>query len=77
MTKQRNFTTELKAKVAFAVLRCDRTTQEIASRYKVNPNQVSSWLRQSLEGNVFLNVVNEARHEREAEVKVIRDQCPQ
>ncbi len=48
MTKRRKFTAEFKAKVALEALRGDRTIQEIASRHKVHPNQVSSWKRQAM-----------------------------
>jgi len=67
MTKRRNFTAEFKAKEA---LRGDRTIQEIASRHKVHPNQVSSWKRQAMDGlgEVFSNGVDEARRDREAEI---------
>ena len=51
MTKRQKFTVELKAKVALAALRCDRTIHEIASRLRVHVNQVSSWKRQLLDGS--------------------------
>ena len=45
MTTRRRFTAEFKARVALAALRGDKTIQEIATRHKVHPNQVSSWKR--------------------------------
>jgi len=42
-TTRRRFTSELKARVALEALRGDKTVQEIASQYKVQPNQVSTW----------------------------------
>ncbi len=47
MTKRRRFTADFKAKVALEALRGDKTIQEIAIRYKVHPNQVSTWKRQA------------------------------
>ena len=47
MTTRRRFTADFKARVALEALRGDRTIQEIASRHKVHPNQVSTWKRQS------------------------------
>ncbi len=50
MTTRRRFTADFKAKVALEALRGDRTIQEIASRHKVHPNQVSAWKRQAMDG---------------------------
>ena len=45
MTTRRRFTADFKARVALEALRGDKTIQEIASRHKVHPNQVSAWKR--------------------------------
>ncbi len=50
MRTRRRFTADFKAKVALEALGGDRTIQEIASRHKVHPNQVSTWKRQAVEG---------------------------
>ena len=50
MTTRRRFTGDFKAKVALEALRGDRTIQEIATRHKVHPDQVSTWKRQAMEG---------------------------
>jgi len=50
MAKRRRFTPEFKARVAMEALRGDKTTQEIAGRHQVHPNQVSAWKRQAVEG---------------------------
>ncbi len=42
MTKRRRFTADFKATVALEAFRGDKTIQEIAARYKVHPNQVST-----------------------------------
>ncbi|TYC63986.1 transposase [Rhodobacterales bacterium] len=39
-----------KAKVALEALRGDKTIQEIAAKYQVHPNQVSTWKRLAVEG---------------------------
>ena len=71
MTTRRRFTAEFKARVALAALRGDKTIQEIATRHKVHPNQVSSWKRQALDGlgAVFSNGSDHARRDRESEVR--------
>ena len=57
MTTRRRFTADFKARVALEALRGDKTIQEIASRHKVHPNQVSTWKRQAVDGlgEVFSN----------------------
>ena len=63
MTIRRRFTEDFKAKVALEALRGDRTIQEIASRHKVHPNQVSTWKGQAMDGlgEVFSNGADSAR----------------
>ncbi len=56
MTKRRRFTDDFKARVALEALRGDKTVQEIASKHKVHPNQVSTWKRQAINyGDSLLN----------------------
>jgi transposase-like protein len=57
MTTRRRFTGDFKARVALEALRGDKTVQEIASKHKVHPNQVSAWKRQAVDGlsEVFSN----------------------
>ena len=71
MTTRRRFTAEFKARVALAALRGDRTIQEIATRHKVHPNQVSSGKRQAVEGlgAVFSNGPGKARMDHDDEVR--------
>jgi len=71
MTTRRRFTAEFKARVALAALRGDRTIQEISTRHKVHPNQVSSWKRQAVEGlgAVFSNGPGKARMDHDDEVR--------
>ena len=47
---RRRFSGDFKAKLVPEALRGDLTVQEIASRHKVHPNQVSAWKRQAREG---------------------------
>ncbi len=70
MTKRHRFTADFKARVALDALRGDKTIQEIASRHKVHPNQVSTWKRQAMDGldSIFSNGADKARVDHEDEV---------
>jgi len=70
MTTRRRFSGNFKAKVALEALRGDKTIQEIATRHKVHPNQVSTWKRQAMDGlgAVFSNGVDKARMDHDDEV---------
>lgn len=64
--KRRRFSGVFKAKVALAAVRGDRTTAELASKFGVHANQVSSWKRQLLEGATELFVDGRSRKKDEA-----------
>ncbi len=70
MTTRRRFTADFKAKVALDALRGDRTIQDIATKHKVHPNQVSAWKRQAMDGlgEVFSNGTDRAGQDHESEV---------
>ena len=50
MKKRRNFSAEMKARIALEAIKGQRTIQEIASHYGVHPNQVTRWKHQATEG---------------------------
>ena len=50
MAKRRRFTGDFKAKVALEALRGERPIQDIAAKYGVHPNQVSTWKKQAFDG---------------------------
>ncbi len=70
MRTRRRFSSDFKAKIALEALRGDRTIQEIASRHKVHPNQVSTWKRQAMDGlgAIFSNGADKARVDHESEI---------
>ena len=52
-------------------MRGDKTIQEISTKHKVHPNQVSAWKRQAVDGldEVFSNGADRAGRDHEAEVR--------
>ena len=46
--KRRSLDDKFKAKVAFEAIKGDKTLAQIASEFKVNPNQVSQWKKKLL-----------------------------
>ena len=48
--KRRVCGASLKARVALAAVRGDKTTAELAAKFAVHANQVSKWKKQFLEG---------------------------
>ena len=71
MGTRRRFSGEFKTKVALEALRGDKTIQEIATRHKIHPNQVSAWKQRAMEGmkEVFSNGAERSRGDHEAEVR--------
>jgi putative transposase len=61
--RRRNFTKEFKAKVALAAVRGDKTTAELASKFGIHTNQVSSWKKQLLEGAADLFADGRSRNQ--------------
>ena len=49
MSKRRRFSAEFKARVALDALSGEMTLSELASKYKIHPNQVSTWKKQAKE----------------------------
>jgi len=72
MAKRRNFTDQFKAKMAFEALRGDKAVQEIAAKHQLNPNQVSTWKRQAIEGMAAVFSGGKQSGRTEAEVKELQ-----
>ena len=51
MTKRRNLSAALKAKVALEAIKGHKTINEIASEFDVHPNQVSTWKKKLLDSS--------------------------
>jgi putative transposase len=66
--KRRTFSASFKAKVALAAVRGDKTTAELASRFKVHANQVSAWKKQLLDGATELFSDGRSRRKEDSSV---------
>lgn len=71
MSTRRKFTAEFKAKVALEALGGELTLAQLASKYDVHPNVVSSWKRQAQAGmvEVFSGKSEKSNRSHEEEVK--------
>jgi putative transposase len=58
--KRKSYPASLKAQVALAALRGDRTANELASQHQVHPTLVSNWKQTLVQGAVSLFV--EGKH---------------
>jgi len=47
---RQSYSKAFKARVALDALKGQKTVSEIASEYKIHPNQVSQWKKKALEG---------------------------
>lgn len=68
--KRRNHSSALKAQVALAALKGERTLAELAEQFDIHPNQIQEWKKRLVEGaeDVFGGNAVEAQHnEQEVE----------
>ena len=64
--KRRMFGASFKARVALAAVRGDKTTAELAAKFGVHGNQVSTWKKQLLDGATELFADGRGRKKDEA-----------
>lgn len=67
--KRARYSNEFKSKVAIEALREQQTINEIAGKYQIHANQVSTWKKQLLEGagNIFEDSRTKKRDDRPTE----------
>lgn len=71
MGKRRRFSAEFKAKVALDALSGEMTLSDLAGKYGVHPNMISTWKRQARESIVesFAGKAGVRKNDHEAEIK--------
>ena len=69
--KRRRFSAEFKARVVLVALSGEHTLSELASKYGVHPNQISTWKKQAKEGIVacFAGKDSSGQQTSEAQIK--------
>ena len=69
MGQRKRRTAAFKAKVALAVIRGEKTANELAGQYQLHPTQIAAWKKQALEGltEVFADGRRKVRQNGEAE----------
>ena len=72
--KRRKFSREFKAGVALEAVRGDSTINQIASEYKIHPNQVSKWKAQLLENLPDIFAVGQQKSSQNAQFEKERDE---
>jgi len=70
MAKRRQFSTDLKAKVALEAIRGELTIAEISKKYDVHPNMIAGWKRRLTQEAASLFVRSKTDHDRDADARI-------
>src|SRR5437763_626227 len=71
MPKQRkNYSSDLKARVALEAIRGQKTANEIAAEYAVHPTQIAQWKKQALDGLPELFSLGRQKQEQSEEALI-------
>ena len=71
MKRRRNYSAEIKARVALEALSGAHTLAELSAKHKVHPNMIAQWKRRAQENlpELFAKKNDRSKAAREAEVK--------
>lgn len=74
MAKRKQYSPELKARVALAAIRGDGTIAELAQKFGVHPNMIAKWKREALDGmkDTFTRRGSRREAAPEAEIKTLQ-----
>ncbi len=66
--KRRKFSSAFKAKVSLEAIKGKETLSELANRFELHPNQISSWKQDFLEKSA--SVFDDGKSEKQEEINV-------
>ena len=72
MTKRKRYTAEFKKKVALEALKDNKTNNELASKFLVNPVQISVWKKKAKEGMTETFTAVQQKRKPRAKMKSLR-----
>ncbi len=72
MQKRRQFSADFKAKVAIEALKEQQTLQELAHKYEVHPNQISSWKQEFLQNSASVFTKGKKKEESDRFLQALR-----
>lgn len=69
MKKRKNYSDNLKARVALDAIKGQKTSNELASEYGIHPNQIGQWKKKLIDGSseIFSRGKNREAESHEAE----------
>lgn len=71
-TTRRRHSAEFKFRVALEAAKGQQTISELASKFEVHPNQISTWKRELLDGGAGLFASNDGRGRKEREQEALQ-----
>src|SRR5436309_14473704 len=67
---RKNYSSDLKARVALEAIKGQKTVNEIAAEYSVHPSQIAQWKKQALDGLPDLFSTRESRQAKSEEALI-------
>lgn len=70
ITRRKRYSAEFKAKIALEAIRGEQTINELASRYELHPNMITTWKRQAIENMATAFPGAKERNSKSDEAKI-------